>query len=67
MFKITPNYSQQDATFLGLFIYLNKINNKFKTRCFLLAVVWNYITMHGHMSIKFKIILVHGSDMILVT
>jgi len=26
--------------------------NKLKKRCILLAVIWNYITMHGHMNIK---------------
>jgi len=23
-----------------------------KKRCILLAVIWNYITMHGHMNVK---------------
>jgi hypothetical protein len=27
--------------------------NKFKKRCILFAVIWNYITMHGHMNIKY--------------
>ena len=28
--------------------------NKFKKRCILLAVIWNYIMMHGHKNIKKK-------------
>jgi len=27
--------------------------NKLQKRCILLAVIWNYITMHGHMNIKY--------------
>jgi hypothetical protein len=26
--------------------------NKFKKSCILLAVIWNYITKHGHMNVK---------------
>jgi len=33
-------------------------NNKeeIKKRCILLAVTWNYITMHGYMNVKFQIV-----------
>jgi len=29
-----------------------KVKGEIMKRCILLAVIWNYITMHGHMNIK---------------
>jgi len=33
--------------------------NKLKKRCILLAVIWNYNTMHGHTNIKRINLLLH--------
>jgi hypothetical protein len=35
--------------------------NKFKKSCILLAVIWNYITMHGHMNTKFHSVVNENS------
>ena len=31
-----------------------EINKSRKKRCILLAVIWNYITMHGHVNVKYN-------------
>jgi hypothetical protein len=41
--------------------------NKFKKRCILLAVICNYIVMHGHMNIKYAIFLWHFAYTIILT
>jgi len=42
--------------FYNRFIFTASVKiNKFKKRRILLAVIWNYITTHGQMNIKFLI------------